>query len=346
MAISTIKWIRGSVRIIDQTRLPQELRYVYCSNVGALWKAIKVMKIRGAPALGVAAAFGVVLGIQRSRAKNFRVFARELEKIINYLGSSRPTAVNLFSALERMRKTARESRNYPIEKIKQILLKEAMKIYEEDRRMCRKLADYGSRLVKKNDRILTICNAGALATSDFGTALGVICRAKEQKKNIKVYACETRPLLQGARLTTWELKKQKIDTTLICDSMAASLMRDKMIDKVFVGADRIANNGDTANKVGTYNLAVLAKYHRVAFYVVAPSSSFDLGISGGGQIPIEQRDESEILEFAGLRIAAEGVKVYNPAFDVTPHNLISAIITESGIIRPPYRENIKKVLRK
>jgi len=342
MSIPTIKWIKGKIRFIDQTRLPLELRYIYCKDINTLYEAIKTMKIRGAPALGIAAAFGVVLGVENSKAKNFKDFMKQLNRVIKYLGSSRPTAVNLFSALERMRETVRQSQKLPVKKIKNILLKEAIKIFEQDRVMCRRLSQYGSRLIKNKDKILTICNAGALATSDYGTALGVIFRAKEEGKNIKVYASETRPLLQGARLTTWELKRENIDVTLICDNMAASLMKQRRIDKIFVGADRIASNGDTANKIGTYSLAVLAKYHNIPFYVVAPSSSFDLNLSDGEKIPIEQRDQKEVLEILGKRIAAKGIKAYNPAFDVTVHNLISAIITEFGIIRPPYKTNIKK----
>jgi len=345
MSIPTIKWINKKIRIIDQTKLPIKFKYIYCKDIKSLWKAIKTLKVRGAPALGVAAAFGVVLGMQSSKAKTSRNFISQLNRAIKYLGSSRPTAVNLFNCLERMRRVAKQHKEESPAKIKKILSKEAINIFQEDRKMCRALSGYGAKLVKKRDVLLTICNAGALATSDFGTALGVMYKAKQQGKKIKVYACETRPLLQGARLTSWELKRDNIDVTLICDSMAASLMQQKKIDKIFVGADRIASNGDTANKIGTYNLAVLAKYHNIPFYVVAPSSSFDLSLSDGRKIPIEQRDKKEILEIYGRRIAAKGIKAYNPAFDVTPHNLISAIITEFGIIRPLYKLNIKKKLR-
>ena len=345
MSIATIKWVNKKIRIIDQTRLPLNLRYIYCKDIKSLFKAIKTMKIRGAPALGVAAAFGVVLGIQSSKAKKFQGFIRQLNKVINYLGSSRPTAVNLFSSLERMEKIAKDNKDKSINEIKKILLKEAINIFQEDRVMCRRLSKHGSGLIKNNDNILTICNAGALATSDFGTALGVIYKAKKEGKNIKVYACESRPLLQGARLTTWELKKENIDVTLICDNMAAFLMQQRKIDKIFVGADRIVSNGDTANKIGTYNLAVLARYHKIPFYVVAPSSSFDLNLPNGERIPIEQRDEKEVLEVFGRRIAAKGIKVYNPAFDITPGSLISAIVTEAGVIKPPYKINIKKKLK-
>lgn len=344
MAIKTLEWKNNKLRIIDQTKLPLELRYIYCKDTKSLWQAIKRLKIRGAPALGVAAAFGVVLGIKDSRAKNFQQFQAELDKVIRYLAKCRPTAVNLFWGLRRMHDLAMKHSKEPIPKIKKILLKEAFRIMDEDRSICRRMASFGAKLVKNGDRILTICNAGALATADYGTALGVIYRAKEQGKRINVYACETRPLLQGARLTTWELKREGIDTTLICDNMAADLMRKKMIDKVFVGADRIARNGDTANKIGTYNLAVLAKFHRISFYVVAPVSSFDLKIKSGKFIPIEQRDKKEITQIQGKCIAPPDLKIYNPAFDVTPASLITAIITERGIIRPPYNKNIIKTI--
>jgi len=302
------------------------------------------MQVRGAPALGVAAAFGVYLGIKDFRGNNNQ-FLKKLKSVIRYLGSSRPTAVNLFWSLERMNKLARKNRNKPVAQIKMMILKEAKKIFQEDRFVSRKMGDFGQGLIKNNDRILTICNAGALATADYGTALALIYKAKEKGKNIKVFACETRPLLQGARLTTWELKKHKIDTTLICDNMAASLMSQKKIDKVITGADRIASNGDSANKIGTYNLAVLAKYHHIPFYIVAPSSSFDLKLKTGKGIPIEQRSKEEVTVINNKRIAAKNVKVYNPAFDVTPHQLITAIVTEKGIIRPPFIKNIKRLLK-
>jgi methylthioribose-1-phosphate isomerase len=302
------------------------------------------MQVRGAPALGVAAAFGVYLGVKDFRG-NTNQFLKKLKSVIQYLGSSRPTAVNLFWSLERIEKLVLENKNKSVKEIKALILKEANKIFQEDKFVCRKMGDYGQVFVKNNDRILTICNAGALATVDYGTALALIYKAKEKGKNIKVFACETRPLLQGARLTTWELKKHKIDTTLICDNMAASLMSQKKIDKVITGADRITSNGDSANKIGTYNLAVLAKYHKIPFYIVAPSSSFDLKLKTGQRIPIEQRKEEEVTIINNKRISAKDVKVYNPAFDVTPYQLITAIVTEKGIIRPPFIKNIKRLLK-
>lgn len=303
------------------------------------------MQVRGAPALGVAAAFGVYLGIKDFRGNNSRQFLKKLKSVIKYLGSSRPTAVNLFWSLARMNKLAWKNKNKPVKEIKAMILKEAKEIFKEDKLVSRKMGEHGQIFIKNNDRILTICNAGALATADYGTALALIYKAKAKRKNIKVFASETRPLLQGARLTTWELKKHKIDTTLICDNMAASLMSQKKIDKVITGADRIASNGDSANKIGTYSLAVLAKYHKIPFYIVAPASSFDLKLKTGKGIPIEQRNQEEVTIINNKRIAAKNVKVYNPAFDVTPHHLITAIVTEKGIIKPPFSKHIRKLLK-
>lgn len=344
--IPTIEFKNNCVKIIDQTKLPTKLKFICCRNIKSLWQAIKTMQIRGAPALGIAGAFGVYLGIRDFKGEHFRHFLKKINSVIKYLGSSRPTAVNLFWALERMKKVAVKNKRQSVKKIKALLLKEARAILNEDKMLSRKLGEVGSVLISKNDNLLTICNAGALATADYGTALALIYKAKQQGKRIKVFACETRPLLQGARLTTWELKRNKIDTTLICDNMAATLMQQGKIDKILVGADRIASNGDAANKIGTYNLAVLAKYHNIPFYVVAPSSSFDLKLKTGKQIPIEQRKEEEVSRINNKRIAAIGIKVYNPAFDVTPHRLISLIVSEKGIIRPPFKRNIIKILNK
>lgn len=345
MPIPTIEFKNNSVKIIDQTKLPTSYKFIFCKNIKQLWKAIRTMQVRGAPALGVAAAFGVYLGIKDFRGNNSRQFLRKLAQVIKYLGSSRPTAVNLFWSLERIEKLALKNKNKPVKEIKSLILKEAKEIFKEDKLVSRKMGDYGQVLIKNNDKILTICNAGALATADYGTALALIYKAKERRKSIKVFACETRPLLQGARLTTWELKRNKIDTTLICDNMAASLMSQNKINKVITGADRIASNGDSANKIGTYSLAVLAEYHKIPFYVVAPSSSFDLKLKTGKGIPIEQRKSNEVTIINNKRIAVKNVKVYNPAFDVTPHQLITAIVTEKGIIKPPFSKNIKKLLK-
>ncbi len=334
MALTTIEWKKNSIKIIDQTKLPVKLEYLYIRDLKTLWKAIRELKVRGAPALGAAAALGVYLGVKDYRARDFSTFLKELGRVARYLGSSRPTARNLFWGLERMVNVAAKNSKCEIPVIKRMLFKEALKVIDEDRAACRLIGSHGAKLIKDGDNILTVCNAGILATIDYGTALGVIYRAKEEGKRIKVYACETRPLLQGARLTTWELKKNGIDVTLICDNMAASLMKDGKIDKVITGADRICANGDAANKIGTYNLAILCRYHKIPFYVAAPVSTFDLGLNSGKEITIEQRPPAEVTDlFFKKPVAAKGVSVFNPAFDVTPHELISAIITERGIIR-------------
>jgi len=345
LPIATIEWENGKVKIIDQTKLPHELVRTYCPDVKTLREAISSLKVRGAPALGIAGAFGVVLGIQNSSTTDFPTFARELEEVIDYLGSSRPTAVNLFWALRRMGDCAEKNKDREIPQIKRALEEEALQIMEEDRIRSREMAKKGASLLKDGDRILTHCNAGALATADYGTALGVIYRAKEEGKKVTVYADETRPLLQGARLTTWELLQGGVEVTLICDNMAGDLMQRGKIDKVLVGADRVAANGDVANKIGTYTLAVLAKENEIPFYVVCPISSIDLQILSGNMIPIEERDSREVTHFAGKRVAPNGVKVYNPAFDITPAHYITAIITERQIFRPPYKEILGELKR-
>ncbi len=343
MSIPTIEWDNGKVKLIDQTKLPQEFVYTYCEDIESLREAIRKMKVRGAPALGIAGALGVVLGIKDSDAKTFSQFKDKLNEVISCLSTVRPTGVNLFWALERMKKVALESGKKEIHTVKEILLHEALEIVKEDKTICRKIAMHGAKFIKDGDRILTHCNAGALATADYGTALGVIYRAKEQGKRVSVYVDETRPKLQGARLTCWELMQAGIDVILICDCVAASLMKDGRIDKVLVGADRIAGNGDCANKIGTYNLAILAKTHKIPFYIVAPISSFDIKIGDGTQIPIEERSPDEVRQIFGNWIAPSGVKVYNPAFDVTPAEFITAIVTEEGIIYPPYKKTIRSL---
>ena len=345
MPVPTIKWIAGKARIIDQTKLPQRVVYLDIKDVRAMRQAIKKLKVRGAPAIGIAGAFGVLLGIKDAKAKSYKKFKKRLDSVIKYLAASRPTAVNLFWALERMRARAEENSGRPLPQIKNILLKEALKIMKEDTDACRRMASFGAGLIKSGDRVLTHCNAGGLATAGYGTALGVLFKAKEEGKRIKVFADETRPLLQGARLTAWELLREKIDVTLICDNMAASLMKEGRVDKIFVGADRIARNGDTANKIGTYNLAVLADFHKVPFYIVAPLSTFDFKLSSGADIPIEQRSADEVRRVLGKKTAPENVKAYNPAFDVTPARLITAIVTEKGIFRPPYSCLRKRLLK-
>ena len=340
MPIPTIEWKNNCVRIIDQTKLPLKLEYLDCHDAKTVWKAIKELKVRGAPAIGIAGAFGVMVVVNKVRTDNANTFKKKLDEVIRYLASSRPTAVNLSWALERMRQVAYHHAQVSVSRKKELLLQEALKILEEDKAICRTMADYGASLINDFDTCLTICNAGALATADYGTALGVFYRAKEKGKTVKVFACETRPLLQGARLTSWELKKHNIEVTLIADNTAAYLMREGKINKVFVGADRIAKNGDTANKIGTFNLALISHYHKVPLYVVAPRSTFDFGVSSGKDIIIEHRHDIEVLELQAQPIAPKGVKVYNPAFDVTGNEFITAFVTEKGLIYPPFASTI------
>jgi len=295
--------------------------------------------VRGAPAIGIAGAYGVYLGLRKSKGESFGSFLRELNKVTKRLASSRPTARNLFWALERIKNLAIKNKDNSISRIKALMLKEAHLILAEDKKICREIGRRGAKLIRKGSRILTHCNAGALATADYGTALGVIFKAKKKIK--MVYADETRPWLQGARLTVWELAHEKVPTTLICDNMAASRMAKKEIDAVIVGADRIASNGDTANKIGTYNLAIAANYHGVPFYVASPVSTFDLNLKSGDDITIEERSPEEVRKIGSRYITSKNVKVKNPAFDITPAKLIEAIITEKGIIEHPNRRKIK-----
>ncbi len=344
MSIKTISWHHNSAKLIDQRKLPGEFKYIQCRDVKTLWQAIRNLSVRGAPAIGVAAGFGVLLGIKTFRGKDRKAFEKHFQHTCDYIGTSRPTAVNLFNVLDEMKSVVRHHPDSSVEQLKKFLLEKALAIYETDRTVCRQMGEYGQALIKDGDTLLTVCNAGALATVDYGTALGVMYAAKAKGRKFKVYSCETRPLLQGARLTCWELAREGIDVTLICDNMAATLMKQGKVDKIFAGADRIARNGDTANKIGTYNLAVLAQYHKIPFYIVAPASTFDLRIESGRQIPIEERDPSEVTSIAGYQTVPPKLKVYNPAFDVTDHFLISGIVTEKGIIRKPFLENIKKIL--
>ncbi len=341
MPTPTIEWVNGSVRLIDQTLLPNELKQIYCNDVECVWEAIKSLRVRGAPAIGIAGALGTVLGIWNSKATRYADFVVQLHGVTDYLATSRPTAVNLFWALDRMRMTAERHKNLEIVALKRALLNEALEIIKEDRAMCRAIGEHGARLIQDNDTILTHCNAGGLATADYGTALAVMFKAHESGKNIRVYADETRPLLQGSRLTTWELMQAGIDVTLICDNMAAQVMKEEKIQCVIVGADRVAANGDVANKIGTYGVAVLAEAHGIPFYVAVPTSTLDFSLDTGAQIPIEQRRAEEITDGFGKKTAPDGVKVYSPAFDVTPAHLITAIITNKGIVRPPYEINLK-----
>ncbi|OHC07432.1 MAG: S-methyl-5-thioribose-1-phosphate isomerase [Planctomycetes bacterium RIFOXYD2_FULL_41_16] len=347
MPLPTIEWdggVNGRIRLIDQTLLPNELKYVYCEDIKSIWHAIKTLMVRGAPAIGIAGAMGVVLGIKEVQAKDADAFLKELKRVTTYLGSSRPTAVNLFWGLARMERVAQENRGKSVKDIKEILLQEAIRIQNEDKVICRQIGENGAEFIKDNNGVLTHCNAGGLATADYGTALAVLFKAKEQGKHIKVFADETRPLLQGSRLTAWELMQAGIDVTLICDNMAAHVMKQGKVQCVIVGADRIAANGDTANKIGTYGVSILAKEHGIPFYVAAPVSTFDLSIKSGNDIPIEERSPEEVTNGFGKRTAPEGVKVFNPAFDVTPAKNIAAIITEKGVIKNPSVENIQRVL--
>ena len=347
MNIRTINWKNNKIRIIDQTKLPHKLAYLNIDRLKNLRQAIRIMQVRGAPALGVAAGLGMFLGIKDYLCSDWIKFNRKLNAVAKYIRSSRPTARNLFWGIERIQAVALANRERPIWRIKQIMLAEAKLIMRQEILSCRKIGSCGAKLLKDNSRILTICNAGILATIDYGTALGVIYSAQAQGKKIKVFACETRPLLQGARLSAWELYKQGIDVTLIADNTAAKLMSDAQIDMVITGADCIAANGDTANKIGTFNLAVLAKYHAIPFYVAAPQSTIDLKIKNKAGIKIEMRKAAEITSILFKKnVALQKAKVLNPAFDITPHQLISGIITDKGIIRVPYSQNIRKTIKK
>jgi methylthioribose-1-phosphate isomerase len=345
--IETLRWVGGvdgHLELIDQTLLPVELKYLACRDVESVWEAIRSLRVRGAPAIGIAAAYGVCLGVADvCQADAQRFFAR-LDEVTARLASSRPTAVNLFWALDRMKRAARSREHSPPAEIAAALLAEARAILEEDRQMCRAMGRHGAALLADGSAVLTHCNAGGLATADYGTALAVIFAAVESGKRIAVYADETRPLLQGARLTAWELHQRGIDVTLICDNMAAQVMREGRVQAVITGADRIAANGDTANKIGTYGVALLAHAHGIPFYVAAPSSTFDLALESGDGIPIEQRDRREVTHGFGRQTAPDGIRVYNPAFDVTPARLIRAIICERGLIQPVTAERIRAVL--
>ena len=347
MTIPTIEWeggIDGRVKLIDQTLLPKELKFVYCEDAEGIWKAIRGMQVRGAPAIGIAAAMGTFLGIRGVNTGNFKDFFQKLKKVTAYLATARPTAINLFWALERMEHVAQAFSCEPLGEIKEVLFREALEILEEDRDSSKRIGEEGAALIPQGGTVMTYCNAGGLATGGYGTALAVLYTAKELGKNIKVYACETRPLLQGARLTSWELLQAGLDVTLICDNMVAHVMGEGKIDAVVVGADRIAANGDSANKIGSYGLAILAKEHNIPFYVAAPISSFDLKVASGKDIPIEERSPEEVTTVCGHRTAPEGVKVYNPAFDVIPARLITAIITEKGVIKGPNARRVKKLV--
>lgn len=335
----------GCLTLVDQTQLPHKFVERTCRTVEEVWQAIRQLQVRGAPAIGIAAAYGVCVGLQPYRRSTREEFLEQLERIIAYLSTSRPTAVNLFWALQRMKaRAAQLPATMQPEQMWQQLWFEAQRIADEDRQMCHAIGRHGASLLRQVHAVLTHCNTGGLATAEYGTALAIIFTAQDQGHTVHVYVDETRPLFQGARLTAWELMQRGIPTTLICDSMAAWVMRQQRVQAVLVGADRVAANGDTANKIGTYGLAVLAHAHHIPFYVAAPSSSFDFSLSTGAEIPIEERPATEVTEPCGHRIAPQDVPVYNPAFDVTPAQLITAIVTEHGVIQPVNESTIQTVL--
>lgn len=344
MPITTIQWVGdtdGFIRAVDQTLLPEGPVYVDLETVDDVWDAIKRLVVRGAPAIGCAAALGVALSAKRSADTSGPVFVESVLADADYLATSRPTAVNLFWAIERMKKVVKANRHEEVGVLRRLILSEAQKVVGEDREICRRIGENGAHLITDGDNVVTHCNAGGLATAEYGTALAVMFVAHERGRRFTVYADETRPLLQGARITALELREAGIDCRVICDGMAGWLMRRKNVGLVIVGADRIAANGDAANKIGTYSLSVLAREHGVPFYVAAPFSTFDLSLATGDAIPIEERDEKEITMGFGRRTVPEGVGVWNPAFDVTPRKNITGIITEKGVIEHPDAENIR-----
>jgi methylthioribose-1-phosphate isomerase len=342
--IKTLEWTDAGVRFIDQTKLPTEETYVTCKDYEEVADAIRTMIVRGAPAIGVATGMGVALGALQSEAKTLPDFEREFDTICNVLAGTRPTAVNLFWAIRRMRDKFDGLRALPLNQIKAELVAEAQRMLVEDIAANEAMGKHGAVLLPSSGGVLTHCNAGALATAGYGTALGVIRAAIASGKRLNVFADETRPFLQGSRLTAWELMKDNIPTTLIADNMAGAMMRQGKVDAVIVGADRIAANGDVANKIGTYTVAVLAKEHGIPFYVAAPISTVDLNTPDGSRIPIEQRAATEVTHLAGRQIAPDAVRVENPAFDVTPSKYVTAIITERGVARAPYQESLAELV--
>ena len=347
--IKTVEWTNEGVRMLDQRLLPDEETYVMLRSYEEVADAIRKMVVRGAPAIGISAAMGIALGASQSVGTSVADLEDDLMYICDFLGQTRPTAINLFWAIERMRGhfNREKTRTQNVEQLKLSLIEEAQRILAEDLEANRAIGRYGAELIKDGATILTHCNAGALATGgDYGTALGVIRGARDAGKRVAVIADETRPFLQGLRLTAWELAKDDIPVTVITDNMAGHVMKQGKIDAVVVGADRIAANGDAANKIGTYMVAVLAKEHHIPFYVAAPLTTLDLSISTGAEIPIEERDSREVTHIGNTRLAPEGVSVHNPAFDVTPNELITAIITDRGVARPPYEETLRSLVEK
>jgi methylthioribose-1-phosphate isomerase len=353
-ALQSVRWAGDHLDLLDQRLLPEEVIYLPLQTSQDIWEAIRHLKVRGAPAIGMSAAYGLYLGLRDfkttgDRNEDIRNFLLEVNRQVEYLASSRPTAVNLFWALDRMKKRANDlaldSAGLSFDTMIQALLDEARLIQTEDEETCRLIGEHGLTLFEDGNGILTHCNAGGLATAKYGTALAPLYLAKEHGMNLKVFADETRPVLQGARLTAFELHQAGIDVTLICDNMAGMVMSKGWVQAVIVGTDRVAANGDVANKIGTYSVAVLAKAHNIPFYVACPLSTIDLTTPTGQEIPIEERHEDEITQGFGKRTAPKGVKVYNPAFDITPHEYVSAIITEKGIVKPSYLENLPKLFK-
>ena len=341
--IETLEWTDDGIRFIDQTKLPTEEVFVLCKTHEEVADVIRNMVVRGAPAIGVSAAMGIALGVKNSRASTVAELHADFDKIAALIGATRPTAVNLFWAIGRMRDKFLSLSNSSVVEIKHELIEESKRMHAEDIAANRAMGRHGAALMPSSGGVLTHCNAGALATCGYGTALGVIRAAVEQGKHIHVFADETRPFLQGARLTAWELMADKIPTTVICDNMAASLMRAGRIQAVVVGADRIAANGDTANKIGTYSVAILAREHGIPFYVAAPWSTIDMATATGEDIPIEERSAAEVTHHGGKQLTPNGVGICNPAFDMTPAKYIAAIITERGVLRAPYRESLEQM---
>lgn len=346
MPFPPLVYKNNKFKLLDQRQLPEKEVWINCPDSKKVYWSIKEMVVRGAPAIGVAGAYGLYLGVAKVKVANRSAFLKKLDQEAKYLKSSRPTGVNLRNVIDDVVKNVKASTKTDVKDLKELVLKEAQKAHKEDDELCRALGKHGAKLFKSGDRVLTHCNAGGLATSGYGTALGVLYAAKSAGKKLTVYADETRPLLQGARLTAWELKKSKIPVTVLCDNSAASLMQAGEIDRIVVGADRIAANGDTANKIGTYNLAVLARAHKIPFYIAAPSTTFDFEIKSGEEIPIELRKDEEVTLGFGKRTAPKGVKALNLAFDVTPYELITAFITEVGVLKRPYKEAFKKLRKK
>ena len=337
-----VHWTDDGLSILDQTLLPTECRFIRLSTATQVWEAIYALRVRGAPAIGICAAYGVVAGFREKAAGRDDLFA-VVDEVADYLVSSRPTAVNLFWAAERLKQAARRAQAQDAQSVEAVLLEEAHAIQEEERERCRTMGDYGAELIADGDSLITHCNTGPLATGAYGSALAAPIRAHELGKRVHVYADETRPLLQGARLTTWELMNAGVPVTLICDNAAAHVLREGRVQMAIVGADRIAANGDTANKIGTYHLALACAAHDVPFYVAAPFSTFDMELPDGGHIPIEERAAEEVTHGFGRQTAPDGVKVYNPAFDVTPARLIAGIVTERGVLRAPFEESIRQL---